>query len=875
MSMLGTRALACALLTVVALFGCPAGATTLPPDFSEQSFTRPDGQGWTEVVGIAFSESGRMFVWERGGRVWIVDGANPVPQPLVNLSDLGGTGEVLGWRDHGMLGFALHPDFNNTGYLYLMYTVDRQHLIKCDSPVQGEPVCDADYNPAVSWAPNDTSSPGYRKSTIGRIVRYQAVKPDGDTDYSRASAIDYSSRRVLLGETFRGQPKLGGIPLLHESHGVGSLVFGADGTLLASSGDNASYSSTDLGNAAETYYASALALPPEDPLTRTIQAKENVGAFRAQLLDSHAGKILRLDPATGDGVASNPFYDPSKPRSARSRVWALGLRNPYRMTLRPDTGNPDPAAANPGLLYIGDVGWNTWEDLNIARVGGQNFGWPVFEGMEALASYSTSNVENLDAPNPLLGVGGCTRQYFYFRELIKQDSLNAPAFPNPCNSSQPIPASTPVFVHSRPAIDYRHGTNSARFAAFNPTTGAAVAQPIGTVAPDGTFVSGTQFQGNTSTGGVWYQGSDFPSQYLNTYFHGDYGQQWIRNFVIDGNDKPTAVRDFATGAGGVVALATHPTDGGLYYIAWATFVRKISYGANQPPIAQASGSPTSGPSPLTVQFTSAGSSDPNKDPLTYQWNFGDGSPAVTGAKPTHTYTVAGGQAASFTATLTVTDGRGGVSTAAVPISVNTAANTPPQVQVQATCPPNGTTYTPGLGDMTCQVAAQISDAQSPTANLQCQWTEILYHNEHLHSTLLAPGCQVQLSRTVERPGCDGQTYSWGWQLKVTDPQGLATTQEARVSLIPDTTAPSVPTGITTTASGTQVNLSWSASADAGGCRVAGYRVYRDNKLVGTSAGTSYTDSNLTPKTRYRYRVSAYDEPGNSSARSGQIQVKTP
>ena len=876
----GARALACAVITVVALFGCPAGATTLPADFSEQTFARPDGQGWSEVVGIAFSPSGRMFVWERGGRVWIVDGENPVTQPLVNLSDLGGTGEVLGWRDHGLLGLALDPDFNNNGYLYLMYTVDRQHLERCDSPAQGEPVCTADYNPAVSWAPNDPALPGYRKATIGRIVRYQAVKPDGDSDYSRASAIDYSSRRVLLGATSIGQPKRGGIPLLHESHGVGSLVFGADGTLLASTGDNASYSSTDVGNATETYYASALA-------DGIIETKENVGAFRAQLLDSHAGKLLRLDPETGDGVASNPFYDPSKPRSARSRVWALGLRNPYRMTLRPGTGNSDPAVGNPGVLYIGDVGWGTWEDLNIARVGGQNFGWPVFEGMEALSGYSTSNTQNLDTPNPLFGVAGCTRQYFYFRELIKQDSLNAPAFPNPCNSSQPIPAATPVFVHSRPAIDWQHGVNSARFAAFNPSTGAAVAQPIGTVAPDGTFVSGTQFAGNTSTGGVWYQGSDFPSQYFNTYFHGDYGSQWIRNFVIeiiDGKDKPTAVRNFATGAGGVVALATHPTDGGLYYIAWATFVRKISYGANQPPVAKASANPTSGPSPLTVQFNSAGSSDPDKDMLAYQWNFGDGSPAVTHPKPAHTYTVAGGQPASFTATLTVTDGRGGVSTATVPISVNTAANTPPQVQVQASCPPNGTSYTPAPPPnvMTCQVSAQISDAQSPTANLQCQWTEILYHNNHTHQTLLAPGCQLQLSREVAREGCgghggSGDTFAWGWQLKVTDPQGLATTQEARVSMIPDTTPPSVPTGITATVSGTQVNLSWSPSTDPGGCGVAGYRVYRDNREIATvpAPTTSYSDAGLTPKTRYRYRLSAHDTPGNSSARSGQVQVKTP
>jgi hypothetical protein len=182
--------------------------------------------------------------------------------------------------------------------------------------------------------------------------------------------------------------------------------------------------------------------------------------------------------------------------------------------------------------------------------------------------------------------------------------------------------------------------------------------------------------------------------------------------------------------------------------------------------------------------------------------------------------------------------------------------------------------------MTCQLSAQISDVESPTADLQCQWTEILYHNTHTHQTLLAPGCQLALSRTVAREGCSGHggsgdTFAWGWQLRVMDTQGLATTQEARVSMVPDTAAPSVPTGITATASATQVTLSWSPSTDTGGCGVAGYRVYRDNKELAPTTSTSYSDTTVAPNKRYRYRLSAHDNAGNSSARSGQIQVKTP
>src|SRR6185436_13758813 len=102
-------------------------------------------------------------------------------------------------------------------------------------------------------------------------------------------------------------------PVLHESHSGGSLVFGADRTLLVSTGDGASAQFADAGGS-NTYWAQAL-------LDSIIQEKENVGSFRAQLLSSLNGKILRIDPMTGNGIPSNPFYDASNPQSAKSKVW--------------------------------------------------------------------------------------------------------------------------------------------------------------------------------------------------------------------------------------------------------------------------------------------------------------------------------------------------------------------------------------------------------------------------------------------------------------------------------------------------------------------------------------------------------------------------
>jgi hypothetical protein len=71
--------------------------------------------------------------------------------------------------------------------------------------------------------------------------------------------------------------------------------------------------------------------------------------------------LLRIDPVTGNGVSSNPYYSAAQPRSPKSRVWAFGLRNPYRFSIKPGTGSNNPAAGDVGEIFVGDVGWNTYE----------------------------------------------------------------------------------------------------------------------------------------------------------------------------------------------------------------------------------------------------------------------------------------------------------------------------------------------------------------------------------------------------------------------------------------------------------------------------------------------------------------------------------
>src|SRR5262249_50202594 len=93
----------------------------------------------------------------------------------------------------------------------------------------------------------------------------------------------------------------------------------------------------------------------------------DVIALRAQDVDSINGKLLRIDPATGNGLPDNPFY--AGPTDIPSKVWCYGFRNPFRFTILPGTSD----------VFVGDVGWDDWEELDVAARGG-NYGWPCHEG---------------------------------------------------------------------------------------------------------------------------------------------------------------------------------------------------------------------------------------------------------------------------------------------------------------------------------------------------------------------------------------------------------------------------------------------------------------------------------------------------------------
>ena len=558
-------------------------ASGLPAGFSVEAVTT----AFDQPVGICFADDGRLIVWEKKGVVWTVQNGTKQATPMVDLSE-----EVGNWSSRGLKGVALDPDFFNNGYVYLLYDVDRHHLLYFGTP---------DYDPDANF---------YNETTIARVTRYTTIFQGDDW------IVDPTSRTILLGDSITN-----GIPII-DIHECGTIAFGHDGSLLVSAGDSAD--------------ANAQSDPTQALIDGTIEPKEDLDAFRAQLIDGLNGKILRLDPATGAGLPDNPFFDPLDPFAPRSMVWAYGLRNPYRFTLAPTSSilhaglvagpagassiAPQRAAfaSKPGVLLIGDVGSSHFEELNLC-VGGENFGWPLYEGMEPQPNLFTQIRYNLDAPNPLFGIGGCTQEYFSFQDLLQQESQTAAAFLNPCDSSQQIPSSARPSRQTRPVLDAGH-SGPARVKGFD-GNGEAIFYELGQV---GTPTAGSSFEMDASIGGSWYTEGLYPAKYWDSYFHADYANRWIRNIRFDATGMPTLVREFAPFTGDVVGMATDPISGDLHYVEIDSgkVQRVVFHPNNVPPTARPRISPRFGPTPFRVRFDGRLSTDDDDEELAYEWDFG-------------------------------------------------------------------------------------------------------------------------------------------------------------------------------------------------------------------------------------------------------------
>lgn len=476
-----------------------------------------NGQYSEPIVGITFDETSRLFAWTKEGKVYVYQSQSQSWSTLLDIR-----GEVNSSLDGGMLGFVLDPNFSFNGYFYVYYST------------------------YVGTA------------AMGRVKRFKAVDPTVNnpvTDYQS------TSNKILIGETAST-----GIPSTILSHSGGTLVFGTDGSLIVSTGDGAYYSNDDNGSHPNTDYQAALN-------EGTMTFAENIGANRAQLLSSHCGKLLRIDANTGNGLSSNPFFNPAAPRSPQSRVWALGLRNPFRVMHIPFTGNH---TDDPGDFLIGDVGQSDKEEYNIASKGGQNFGWPNQEGMDIVHA------------RPLI---------YWFGNSIK------------------------------PIIDYRQGAGraiqndtiydigSAHVPGINPMTGnSAIA---GLYYDKDTYPAAyknTFFVGDAS-------GTIFNIK-LDDHYHVKYVNQFVSN--IPGGIVSMAIHPME----GSIYYVSY---GNL------NIRRIRYSPSNRPPVARITADTLAANSPVVSIFSALDSYDLDNQTLTYQWDFGGNSPTETGLTAHHVF----------------------------------------------------------------------------------------------------------------------------------------------------------------------------------------------------------------------------------------------
>lgn len=318
------------LLFALALTAASQIAAQIPGDVSLD----PAFSGFSTAVALrhAGDGSGRKFVVERSGSIRIIDsGGTTLGTAFLDNDDGDFADPVATDGEGGLLGLAFHPDYASNGRFYVYYTWD--------------------------------SGPGL----ISRISEFTV---SGNPDVANPA-----SEEVILE-----------VPQDFTNHNGGDLHFGPEGYLWIGLGDGGS--GNDPCNRSQT-------LDPAD--------LSDCGAHPTTDAKALLGKMLRIDidnttpagtndlcGAAGDGSApyaipsggsggSIVFQDrfemqaPTLPAGTCAETWSYGLRNPYRFSFDRDNGD----------LWIGDVGQNTWEEVNhelASNTGGDNYGWKVCEG---------------------------------------------------------------------------------------------------------------------------------------------------------------------------------------------------------------------------------------------------------------------------------------------------------------------------------------------------------------------------------------------------------------------------------------------------------------------------------------------------------------
>jgi glucose/arabinose dehydrogenase len=268
--------------------------------------------------------------------------------------------------------------------------------------------------------------------------------------------------------------------------------------------------------------------------------------------------------------------------------------------------------------------------------------------------------------------------------------------------------------------------------------------------------------------GPQYPGGLYPKNFNGSFFYGDYALGFIG--LLRKGKGSVKVRQIVNGVTPVDF--TFAPNGDLVFVDYQRgAIRELVYSpANKAPRPVATASPSSGHAPLTVQFSPAGTTDPDGDAVSYDWDFGDGSPHSSQDGPAHTYTANG----SYTVRLTASDGRGGTASATIVVTVG---NTAPSATILA--PTAATLSRDGE-----PVALQATGTDPETGALSSaafNWDVTLVHKDHEHPLGDFAGAATQFT-TVRDHDADSH---YEVTLTATDGQGLSTTLPP-VSVYPET-----------------------------------------------------------------------------------------
>ncbi|HEX7809954.1 MAG TPA: PQQ-dependent sugar dehydrogenase, partial [Thermoanaerobaculia bacterium] len=324
------------------------------------------------------------------------------------------------------------------------------------------------------------------------------------------------------------------------------------------------------------------------------------------------------------------------------------------------------------------------------------------------------------------------------------------------------------------------GWNCREGAHTNSTTGLCNPAPPSMVDPIFEYshsgnVPGTSVGGCGSiTGGAFVPNGVWPG-YDNAYLFSDYNCGAI--FTLRNTSGTYNATSFATalGSSSAVHLLFGPwgSSQALYYTTYAGggSVRRIQYNnpaGNNAPNAVASASPETGPAPLVVTLSGAGSSDPDAgNTLTYFWTFGDGTPETSTTSTTIQHTYAAGV---YTASLRVRDNNFAFST---PDTVRiVSGNTPPVPTI--TAPAAGTLFSVGQNFTLTGSATDTEDGTLPASSLS--WTVLQHHNQHTHP-FLGPttGNNIPLTAPAPEDLAAAETSFLEIRLTATDSAGVSAT----------------------------------------------------------------------------------------------------